>query len=269
MNGIASSRQALAYLGNLGSALPAAIAQHRGNFYWKRASGAEDELYAGVKDASGVNQLRRILTETYADTLYQPIGDTSVTAVVRQIVPNPNASTWQTSLTGAPTITAASTANTDDATGGSIRLTTTNSTGNAASLVAGAGGGTRGDWSWELEGLIARLSGQTINFRIWFGLFEDHPSSSSDPSGFSGAGFLLSTDVSISRRGATTAHPQAPSLIPGWQQRQERCSDGGCVRTKRTSFSSSMTCWWRRIRPTTQPPRRISPSARIAPRFPT
>jgi hypothetical protein len=74
MNGIVSPRQVLAYIGNLGSSLPTAIAQHRGNFFWKRASGAEDELYAGVRDSSGVNQLRRLLTETYADTLYEPIG---------------------------------------------------------------------------------------------------------------------------------------------------------------------------------------------------
>jgi hypothetical protein len=70
MFGTASPRQALAYLGNLGSSLPGAVAQHRGNFFWKRASGAEDELYAGVKDASGVNQLRRIVTTTLGSTLY-------------------------------------------------------------------------------------------------------------------------------------------------------------------------------------------------------
>jgi hypothetical protein len=79
MNGIVSPRQLLAYIGNLGSSLPAAIAQHRGNFYWKRASGAEDELYAGVRDSSGVNQLRRLLTKTYGDTLYQPIGTPTIT----------------------------------------------------------------------------------------------------------------------------------------------------------------------------------------------
>jgi hypothetical protein len=70
MNGIAGPRQVIAYLGNLGSSLPTAVAQHRGNFFWKRSSGAEDELYAGVRDSSGVNQLRRILTKTYGDTLY-------------------------------------------------------------------------------------------------------------------------------------------------------------------------------------------------------
>jgi hypothetical protein len=74
MNGIVSPRQVIAYIGNLGSSLPTAIAQHRGNLFWKRASGAEDELYAGVRDSSGVNQLRRILTKTYGDTLYDAVG---------------------------------------------------------------------------------------------------------------------------------------------------------------------------------------------------
>ena len=68
-----ATKQVLAYLGNLGSSLPAAIAQHRGNFYWKRASGAEDEIYAGVADSSNVAQFRRILTKTYADTVYVPL----------------------------------------------------------------------------------------------------------------------------------------------------------------------------------------------------
>ena len=68
-----ATKQVLAYLGNLGSSLPAAIAQHRGNFYWKRASGSEDEIYAGVADSSNVAQFRRILTKTYADTVYVPL----------------------------------------------------------------------------------------------------------------------------------------------------------------------------------------------------
>lgn len=55
-----SVKQTLTYLGNLGSALPAALGQHRGNFFLKRASGAEDELYIGVRDASDVMQLRQI-----------------------------------------------------------------------------------------------------------------------------------------------------------------------------------------------------------------
>lgn len=58
-----TTKQALAYLGNLGSSLPTAIAQHRGNFYWKRANGSEDVLYAGVRDSSGVMKLRQLLTE--------------------------------------------------------------------------------------------------------------------------------------------------------------------------------------------------------------
>lgn len=72
-----TTKQVLAYLGNLGSSLPTAIAQHRGNFYWKRANGSEDVLYAGVRDSSGVMKLRQILTKTYGDTLYHPLIPTS------------------------------------------------------------------------------------------------------------------------------------------------------------------------------------------------
>ena len=82
--GIHGARAAITYLGNIGSALPAAIGQHRGNFFWKRANGSEDEIYAGVKDSSGANQLRRILTKTYADTLYpaRKSSDTGWTSAV-------------------------------------------------------------------------------------------------------------------------------------------------------------------------------------------
>jgi hypothetical protein len=233
MNGIAGPRQVIAYLGNLGSSLPTAVAQHRGNFFWKRAAGAEDELYAGVRDSSGVNQLRRILTKTYADALYQPLGETLVTSVVRQIAPDPNATTWQTSLMAAPTPTASSTANADDATGGAIQLNTSTVSANVASLVAGTGGIVRGDWNWELEGLIARASTNTSSHRIWFGLFASTPSGSSDPSGVSGAGFLLATDVSgfiqawsndATSTGTTTN--TAISTTAGTRQRWRLRSDG-------------------------------------------
>ena len=56
-----------------GASLPTATKDHRGQFVWKRASGAEDEIHAGVADSSNVAQFRRILTKTYADTLYAPI----------------------------------------------------------------------------------------------------------------------------------------------------------------------------------------------------
>lgn len=55
-----------------GASLPTATKDHRGQFVWKRASGSEDEIHAGVVDASNVAQFRRILTKTYADTLYAP-----------------------------------------------------------------------------------------------------------------------------------------------------------------------------------------------------
>lgn len=84
-----AGRQTLSYVGNLGSSLPAALGLHRHNFYWKGASGVEDELYAGMKDSSGANQLRRILTKTYADTLYEPLGaaDWQFGTVMRSMAP--------------------------------------------------------------------------------------------------------------------------------------------------------------------------------------
>jgi hypothetical protein len=184
MNGIFAPRQVLAYLGNLGSSLPGAVAQHRGNFYWKRASGAEDELYAGVKDASGVNQLRRILTEEYADALYRQ----SMRWIVRHTVPDPNATTWQTSLMGAPTVTASATTNTDNATGPQIQLTTSNVSGNVALIELGVGAFVRGDWNWDFE-VIAAAGGTITSVRLWIGLFSSAPSGSDDPSGVTGAGF--------------------------------------------------------------------------------
>lgn len=56
-----------------GASLPTATKDHRGQFVWKRASGAEDEIHAGVVDSSNVAQFRRILTKTYADTVYVPL----------------------------------------------------------------------------------------------------------------------------------------------------------------------------------------------------
>ena len=56
-----------------GASLPTATKDHRGQLVWKRASGAEDEIHAGVVDSSNVAQFRRILTKTYADTVYVPL----------------------------------------------------------------------------------------------------------------------------------------------------------------------------------------------------
>jgi hypothetical protein len=184
MNGIFAPRQVFAYLGNLGSSLPGAVAQHRGNFYWKRASGAEDELYAGVKDSSGVNQLRRILTEEYADALYRQ----SMRWIVRHTVPDPNATTWQTALMGVPIVTASATSNTDNATGPQIQLTTTNVSSNVAQIELGTGAFLRGDWNVELE-VIAAAGATITSVRLWIGLFDTPPSGSDDPSGVTGAGF--------------------------------------------------------------------------------
>jgi len=54
--------------------LPAVSERHRGVRAIKRASATEDEWHAGVIDDSGDPQWRRILTETYADTVYADIG---------------------------------------------------------------------------------------------------------------------------------------------------------------------------------------------------
>ena len=74
MDGQSGTRNVLAFIGNLGSSLPGVISRHLHNFYFKRAAGSETELYVGLKDSSGVSQLRRILTKTYGDTLYAPVG---------------------------------------------------------------------------------------------------------------------------------------------------------------------------------------------------
>jgi len=56
-----------------GAALPTATKDHRGQLVWKRASGSEDEIHAGVVDASNVAQFRRLLTKTLGDSLYVPL----------------------------------------------------------------------------------------------------------------------------------------------------------------------------------------------------
>jgi hypothetical protein len=80
-----------------GAALPSASKDHRGQLVWKRASGSEDEIYAGVADSSNVAQFRRLLTKTYADTLYHPLIPTSpyieVPTVSNSAVTGSNAST--------------------------------------------------------------------------------------------------------------------------------------------------------------------------------
>jgi hypothetical protein len=54
----------------IGGALPAANPLHRGVFAVKKAVATEDELHVGLRDSSDVMQWRRMLTKTYADTLY-------------------------------------------------------------------------------------------------------------------------------------------------------------------------------------------------------
>lgn len=99
-----TTKQVLAYLGNLGSSLPTAIAQHRGNFYWKRANGSEDVLYAGVRDSSGVMKLRQLLTEIGGQISgdFSILGDLLVTGAVRDTSATGWTATAQTNLGTSP-----------------------------------------------------------------------------------------------------------------------------------------------------------------------
>jgi hypothetical protein len=194
MNGIVSPRQLLAYIGNLGSSLPSAIAQHRGNFYWKRASGAEDELYAGVRDSSGVNQLRRLLTETYADTLYSLAAHTHTATWLqylhRSIAANTLAATFSTANVGAPTVTSPTAASNADATDGAfVQVATAASTNSVASVEMALDGAFRRDWAPTIV-FVVKDSGTTTSIREWIGAFTSTPSGSADPSGIGGAGFF-------------------------------------------------------------------------------
>lgn len=61
------------YFSAFGAALPTPTKFNRGRFALKRASGSEDEVYVALADSSNVMQNRRILTKTYADTVYVPL----------------------------------------------------------------------------------------------------------------------------------------------------------------------------------------------------
>jgi hypothetical protein len=234
MNGIVSPRQVLAYIGNLGSSLPTAIAQHRGNFFWKRASGAEDELYAGVRDSSGVNQLRRLLTETYADTLYEPIGasgtitvqegDSTVDAAVTTLdfdstdfivtsspageanisfqLRHPFHKTYKASNVNAGEVTA-STYGMSDAT---LAATVSNAddadgawlehlTGSVSGNTSSAQGGDTIRADWDPNVLLRIKTPATISsIRLHIGLYGATPAGSNDPT-LHGIGFRFSTSV--------------------------------------------------------------------------
>lgn len=74
----------------IGGALPTANPLHRGMFAWKKATSTEDELYAGVLDASSVMQWRRLVTTTYADSTYvNTSGDTMTGALTITKSANP------------------------------------------------------------------------------------------------------------------------------------------------------------------------------------
>jgi hypothetical protein len=204
MNGIAGPRQVIAYLGNLGSSLPTAVAQHRSNFFWKRAAGAEDELYAGVRDSSGVNQLRRILTKTYADTLYltEAAADALYEPALpvpwlhwmqglhRSIAANTLAATFSTANVGAPTVTSPTAASNADASDGAwVQVATAASTNSVASVELALDGAFRREWAPAIV-FVIKDSGTVTSIREWIGAFTSTPSGSADPSGIGGAGFF-------------------------------------------------------------------------------
>jgi hypothetical protein len=234
MNGIVSPRQLLAYIGNLGSSLPTAIAQHRGNLFWKRASGTEDELYAGVRDSSGVNQLRRLLTETYADTLYEPIGasgtitvqegDSTVDAAVTTLdfdstdfittsspagevnisfqLRHPFHKTYKAANANAGEVTASTYGMSDTA----LAATVSNAddadgpwlehlTGSVSGNTSSAQGGDTIRADWDPNVLLRIKTPATISsIRLHIGLYGATPAGSNDPT-LHGIGFRFSTSV--------------------------------------------------------------------------
>ena len=185
-------RQIPTLLTAFGAALPIASKDHRGQFVWKRAHGAADEIYAGVVDASNDAQFSRVLTEDYGDTLYPSSTVVVTRGIKRDCVPDPNATTWQTALLGAPTVTAASTANADTSLGPYVQLLTSTSSGNVAKFVLGTGGNPRGDWELDLQ-LNPRTYTSISNVRLWVGMFSSTPEGAASPSGISGCGFRFDT----------------------------------------------------------------------------
>ena len=290
-----------------GASLPVATRDHRGQFAWKRTSGSEDEINAGVVDSSGVAQWRRILTKTYADTLYSPpltvqVGDvtvdTSVTTLdfgemftitespedeinidanfgtlastiaegnhthseyvsatlvqsgssspenvvtanpgtlyllttadngnqlyvktsgtgndgwlpqekaarrrsIREVISYEGASTSSSFVAkgfqNGPTVTASSTGNADASTGWWLSHSTTSSSGNVASVVAGSNSGVQSRWAPDLA-VAFRTGSPVTSVRYWIGLFASTPAASDDPT-IEGIGFRFSTNASDS-----------------------------------------------------------------------
>jgi len=59
----------------IGGSLPGLSNLHHGVIAIKRAASTEDEVHIGLRDSSNVMQWRRMLTKTYADTLYADIAN--------------------------------------------------------------------------------------------------------------------------------------------------------------------------------------------------
>lgn len=93
-----------------------------------------------------------------------------------------------------PTITANASANADASTGPFLQHTTTSSSGNVASVVAGTNSGVRFDWQCDVSFGI-RTPNDITSIRHWHGLFASSPSGSDDPA-IEGFGFRFSTNAS-------------------------------------------------------------------------
>jgi len=92
-----------------------------------------------------------------------------------------------------PTITASAHANADDSTGFFLQHNTSSSSGNDASVVAGANSGARFDWSTDIS--FGIRTPQTItSIRQWYGMFGSSPAASDDPA-IEGFGFRFSTNA--------------------------------------------------------------------------
>lgn len=198
-------RQIPTLLTAFGAALPGASKDHRGQFAWLRASATEDEIHAGVVDSSNVPQWRRLLTKTYADTLY--LTPAVAAATYQPILPiewlHPMQGTFKqdSAVVGGTTfagvgqtaLTVAATASNQDTTDGAwVRSTTGTTSGNAAGFTGHADGIVRYQWAPSVVFVIKTDSTGT-SIREWVGLFNSDPSGSADGDGITGVGFRHDT----------------------------------------------------------------------------
>lgn len=148
-------------------------------------------------DANNGNQLYVKVTGT-GNRGWAPQGRAPRRRTVREIQVRPGASAtthvYNKGFANGPTITAASSANADSSTGFWLSHATSASSGNVASVVAGADSGVRLEWAPDLS--VAFRSGADVSsVRYWVGLFSSSPASSDDPT-IHGMGFRYSTNAS-------------------------------------------------------------------------